>query len=66
MATLEAALEHALGGDGRVVGVVGEGGVGKSRLCFEFLERCQARGLTTYRASSPVANNSGSLSPVPS
>ena len=36
VATLEAALEHALGGRGQVVGVVAEAGVGKSRLCFEF------------------------------
>jgi adenylate cyclase len=50
VAALEAALERALQGNGRVVGVVGEAGVGKSRLCFEFLERCRAQGLTTYEA----------------
>jgi class 3 adenylate cyclase/tetratricopeptide (TPR) repeat protein len=43
--TLEAALAHAREGNGQVVGVVGEAGVGKSRLCFEFSERCRARGL---------------------
>jgi adenylate cyclase len=43
--TLEAALAHAREGAGQVVGVVGEAGVGKSRLCFEFAERCRARGL---------------------
>ena len=32
-------------GHGQVVGVVAEAGVGKSRLCFEFLERCRARGI---------------------
>jgi class 3 adenylate cyclase/tetratricopeptide (TPR) repeat protein len=41
---LEARLREALEGKGRVVGVVGEAGVGKSRLCVEFLERCRARG----------------------
>ena len=41
---LDAALERALAGDAPVVGVVAEAGVGKSRLCFEFLERCRARG----------------------
>lgn len=35
----------ASGSNGRVVGVIGEGGVGKSRLCEEFLARCEARGL---------------------
>jgi class 3 adenylate cyclase/tetratricopeptide (TPR) repeat protein len=50
MATLEAALERALAGRGQVVGVVAEPGVGKSRLCHEFLEGCRARGLITYEA----------------
>ncbi len=45
MATLEAALERARNGHGQVVGVVAEAGVGKSRLCFEFLERCRASGI---------------------
>jgi class 3 adenylate cyclase/tetratricopeptide (TPR) repeat protein len=45
MAVLEAALERADAGQGQVLGVVGAAGVGKSRLCFEFVERCRARGL---------------------
>jgi class 3 adenylate cyclase/tetratricopeptide (TPR) repeat protein len=48
MASLEAALERALDGNGQVVGIVGEPGVGKSRLCQEFVERCQARGISVY------------------
>jgi adenylate cyclase len=47
MASLEAALARAGEGHGQVVGVVAEPGVGKSRLCFELLERCRARGLPT-------------------
>ena len=46
MQTLDAALEHAQAGNGQVVGIVAEAGTGKSRLCFEFLERCRARGMT--------------------
>jgi adenylate cyclase len=42
---LESALARAREGAGQVIGVVGEAGVGKSRLCFEFAERCRARGL---------------------
>jgi adenylate cyclase len=46
MRTLDAALEQAQAGNGQVVGIVAEAGVGKSRLCFEFLERCRARGMS--------------------
>jgi class 3 adenylate cyclase/predicted ATPase len=49
-AALEAALARALEGNAQVVGVVGEPGVGKSRLCYEFLERCRARGLMILEA----------------
>jgi class 3 adenylate cyclase/tetratricopeptide (TPR) repeat protein len=42
---LERSLDQALAGFGQIVGVVGEPGVGKSRLCDEFVERCRARGL---------------------
>jgi class 3 adenylate cyclase/tetratricopeptide (TPR) repeat protein len=45
MAVLEAALERAKSGQGQVVGMVGEAGVGKSRLCSEFVELCRAQGL---------------------
>src|SRR5439155_13833345 len=45
MAVLESALERTLAGSGGVVGIVAEPGVGKSRLCYEFVERCRARGI---------------------
>ena len=45
MTTLDAALEKSLAGNGQVVGVVGEAGVGKSRLCYELVEKCRARGI---------------------
>src|SRR5262245_55280083 len=50
MAALEAALAHATAGSAQVVGIVGESGVGKSRLCFEFLERCRAQGIAIFEA----------------
>jgi len=43
--TLEDALAQAAAGNGQVVGVMADAGTGKSRLCFEFLEHCRARGL---------------------
>jgi class 3 adenylate cyclase/tetratricopeptide (TPR) repeat protein len=42
---LEAALSRAHEGVGQVIGVVADPGLGKSRLCYEFVERCRARGL---------------------
>ncbi len=46
MQTLDAALAQTQAGNGQVVGIVAEAGTGKSRLCFEFLERCRARGMS--------------------
>ncbi len=43
-------LESTLRGDGRVVGVVGEAGIGKSRLCFEFAEDCRGKGIRVFEA----------------
>jgi class 3 adenylate cyclase len=51
MATLETALEQAQAGNGQVVGIVAEAGTGKSRLCFEFAERCRARGLVVNQGT---------------
>ena len=46
MHPLDDALEQVTNGhSGQVVGVVAEAGTGKSRLCFEFLERCRAQGI---------------------
>jgi predicted ATPase len=45
MTTLEAAFAQAAVGNGQVVGVVAPAGTGKSRLCFEFLERCRTRNI---------------------
>jgi len=45
---LETALERAIDGTGGIVGIVADAGVGKSRLCLEFVERCRARGIPVY------------------
>lgn len=42
---LEAALESTRHGQARVVGVVAEAGAGKSRLCYEFVEKAQRDGV---------------------
>ena len=50
---LEAALERAVAADSAVVGVVGEAGVGKSRLCQTFVEQARGRGIAVYEAHCP-------------
>jgi class 3 adenylate cyclase/tetratricopeptide (TPR) repeat protein len=50
IARLDAALEAMLAGRGQVVSIVGEAGVGKSRLCLEFARRCRARGCLVIEA----------------
>ncbi len=52
MATLMAALERAKAGEGAAVGIVAEAGVGKSRLCHEFAERCRAEGIEVFEAQA--------------
>jgi len=52
MTTLEAGLERARQGEGAVVGIVAEPGVGKSRLCHEFVERTRAGGVEVFEAQA--------------
>ena len=49
---LEEALELALAGEGQAVGVVGEPGVGKSRVCAELAARCRQRGIAVFEAGA--------------
>ena len=54
MTSMQAALERARSGHGQVIGVVGEPGLGKSRLCFEFVEHCRRQGLPVFEAHCPA------------
>ena len=58
LATLDAALSRAVSGHGQVVGVVGDAGVGKSRLCQEAVERWRAEGLAVAAAHCPAHGKS--------
>ena len=51
LAVLEEALAAAVDGRAQVVGVVGEAGAGKSRLCDEFAASAAARGITVRRTA---------------
>jgi adenylate cyclase len=48
---LRAALAQARAGRGQVVAVVGDAGIGKSRLCHEFAQECERGGAAVHRAS---------------
>jgi adenylate cyclase len=52
MAALEEALGQAETGEGAVVGVVAESGIGKSRLTYEFSTRCRERGFEVFEAQA--------------
>ena len=64
MATLEGALRRAREGHGQVVGVVGQEGVGKSRLCLQFVEQCRARGIRVLEAHCPAHGKTVPLLPI--
>jgi len=50
MAKLDRALERVAAGESQVVSVVAEAGAGKSRLCYEFAQRCRAHGIDVLEA----------------
>ena len=64
MWTLEEALGKARAGEAQVIGIVGEAGVGKSRLCHEFTERKRAQGVPVYHAVGQAHAKSVPLVPV--
>ena len=64
MAALGVALENAIAGNAQVVGVVAEAGTGKSRLCYEFAERCRAREIPVYEAHGVAHGKAVSLLPI--
>src|SRR5207248_2285249 len=64
MAQLEEALERAKEGRGAVIGVVAEPGVGKSRLCQEFADRCRAEGIEVYETQAQAHGTAIPFLPV--
>ena len=51
---LDGILARAIEGSGQVIGVVGDAGLGKSRLCLEFIARCRARRIAVYEVHCPA------------
>ena len=64
MTALEEAFERAKEGRGAVIGIVAEPGVGKSRICHEFAERCRARGIEVYEAQAQAHGEAIPFLPV--
>jgi class 3 adenylate cyclase len=64
MAVLEAGLDLAKGGEGAVVAIVAEPGVGKSRLCHEFAERARAGGVDVYETQAQPHGAESTFMPV--
>jgi class 3 adenylate cyclase len=64
LGVLEQALDEAIAGHGQVIGVRGEPGIGKTRLCLELLRRCEARGALVAQAHCPAHAASVALLPI--
>ena len=61
---LRRALEQARGGQGQVVAIVGEAGVGKSRLYWEFIHSHRTEGWTIAESSSVSYGKATSYLPI--
>jgi hypothetical protein len=64
LAVLDAALARSHQGAGQIVGVVADAGLGKTRLCYEFLERCRERGLQIIQGNGVAHGKRIPLLPV--
>ncbi len=64
MGALERALTGAMDGEGAVVGIVAEPGVGKSRLCHEFAERARGDGIEVFEAQAQAHGREIPFMPV--
>jgi adenylate cyclase len=64
MSVLEEALGRAERSEGAAVGIVAEPGVGKSRLCHEFAERCRERGVEVFECQAQAHGQAIPFMPV--
>lgn len=62
--TLLNALERVHEGRGQVVAVVGNAGIGKSRLCHEFTSLCEQNGVAVHRATGVAYGNAVPMLPA--
>jgi class 3 adenylate cyclase/tetratricopeptide (TPR) repeat protein len=64
MRALEEALQRAKDGEATAVGVVAEAGIGKSRLYYEFVERCRSEGTEVFEAQGQAHGKSIPFMPI--
>jgi len=64
MTVLNEALERTVAGEGAAIGIVAEPGVGKSRLCYEFGERCRERGIEVFECQGQAHGREIPFMPV--
>jgi class 3 adenylate cyclase/tetratricopeptide (TPR) repeat protein len=64
MGILEEALQRAKSGAGGAVGIVAEPGIGKSRLCHEFVAACRDDGVEVFEAQAQAHGRSIPFMPV--
>ncbi len=64
MERMQRALRAAEDGATSVIGVAGEPGTGKSRLCYEFAEWCRSRLIPVYEARAQIYGHATPLQPV--
>ncbi len=57
-------LERATEGDGCAIGLVAEAGVGKSRLCYEFAQRCRAADVRVLEGRALAHSRATPFEPV--
>ncbi|HSW12096.1 MAG TPA: adenylate/guanylate cyclase domain-containing protein [Solimonas sp.] len=58
------ALERVRGGEGQIIAVIGNAGIGKSRLCHEFARACASAGLAVHRATGVPYRNAVPMHPI--
>jgi len=64
LASLQHAFVAASRRKGQAIGVCALPGIGKSRLCFEFAERCRRRGTEVLEARASIYGYAAPLQPV--
>jgi class 3 adenylate cyclase/tetratricopeptide (TPR) repeat protein len=64
LALLVSALDEARASRGKVIGVAGEPGAGKSRLCQEFAQVCAGRGVPVHEVRAQLYGHALPLQPI--